>query len=324
MQVRLSVSGIVFALLLSVPVVASSAALEAQVSGPGPEGRWPLQPASPGNRTLAPFMEGWYENEDGSFSISFGYLNANDDTLYIPVGPDNFIEPAQFNGMQPTVFFPGHHRGLFTADLSAGMKDQDVVWTIRKSNGDVTKVPGRVSSNAYQLDWFPRPHGSVPPRVSFDSQNDTGRGPPGLLAERTLTTSVGTPITLSVNAMDPSERDHNDFRFAEALPLHAVWSQLQGPGPVEYTRHESNPQVEAEEDDGDGGGGGANRPPRPPPGPEVVPLMAGEGTARVIATFSAAGDYIMRVRVDNFNGADSSDGDQCCWTNGYVRVRVTP
>jgi hypothetical protein len=319
MQVRTSLRRIAFALVFSAPFVGSSATLEAQVSGPGPEGRWPLQPASPGNRTLAPFMEGWYENEDGSFSISFGYLNANEDTLYIPVGADNFIEPIQFNGVQPTVFFPGHHRGLFTADLPQGMKDQDVVWSIRKSNGDVASVPGRVSSNAYQLDWNPRPHGSVHPRVTFDSQNSAGRGPPGVLAERTLTASVGTPITLSVNAMDPSERDKNDFRFAEALPIRAVWSQLQGPGPVAYTRHRSNPQVEEVGDDG-----GNNGPSRPPPGPEVVPLIAGEGTARVIATFSAPGDYLMRVRVDNFTAADSSDGDQCCWTNGYVRVHVTP
>jgi hypothetical protein len=35
-------------------------------------------------------------------------------------------EPAEFNGMQPTVFPPRHHRELFTVDLPADMKDQDV------------------------------------------------------------------------------------------------------------------------------------------------------------------------------------------------------
>jgi len=29
------------------------------------------------------------------------------------------------------------------------------------------------------------------------------------------------------------------------------------------------------------------------------------------------------VRVDNWDANDSTGGDQCCWTNGYVRVRVT-
>ncbi len=155
MQIRMTVGGMVFALLLwgtlaGPAALAGPTALEAQVSGPGPDGRWPLQPRSPGNRTLAPFMEGWYENEDGTFSISFGYLNANQDTIRIALGPDNFIEPAQFDGMQPTVFVPGHPRGLFTVTLPAVMEDTDVWWTLRKANGDVTRVPGRVSSNAYE------------------------------------------------------------------------------------------------------------------------------------------------------------------------------
>ena len=210
MQIRMAVGGVVLALLLWSPL-AGPPVLEAQVTGP--DGRWPLQPGSPGGRTLAPFMEGWYENEDGSFSISFGYLNLNDDTLYIPVGEDNFLEPAQFNGMQPTVFHPGHQRGVFTATLPAVMRDTDVWWTLTKANGEVTRVPGRIGAVAYQLDWRPRPHGSLPPSVSFDGQDGEGRGPPGIWSERTMTTSVGSPITLSVNTSDPSERDESDFRF---------------------------------------------------------------------------------------------------------------
>ena len=325
MHVRLIVGGFAFALLLCGPLastaalLASPAALRAQVTGPGPDGRWPLQPGSPGNRTLAPFMEGWYENEDGTYSISFGYLNLNQDTVVIPVGENNFLEPAEFNGMQPTVFFPGHHRGLFTANLPAGMADQDVWWTIRKENGDVTRVPGRVTSNAYQLDWFPRPHGSLPPLVSFDSQQGEGRGPPGLMAERTHTVSVGSPLTLTINARDPSERDREDFRFKDDLPIHVVWSRFKGPGPLVYTRHESTPLPEVDEDDDDAG---RRRGDDDNDGPEVIPLPEGRGTARVIVTFSEPGEYVMRARVDNFNAADSSDGDQCCWTNGYVRVTV--
>ena len=101
MRVRIPVFGGVFALLLC-GAVAAATELEAQ----GPNGRWPLQPRGPGGRTLAPFMEGWYANEDGTYSISFGYLNLNQDTLEIPVGEDNFLEPAEFNGLQPTTFFP--------------------------------------------------------------------------------------------------------------------------------------------------------------------------------------------------------------------------
>ncbi len=328
MQVRKAVGGVALMMLLWGPW----ATVEAQVVGPGPDGRWPLQPNSPGNRTLAPFMEGWYANEDGSFSISFGYLNLNEDTLYIPVGEGNSLEPAQFNGMQPTVFLPGHHRGIFTAELPAGMRDTDVWWALTKANGDITRVPGRIGAVAYQLDWYPRPHGSVPPRVSFDGQNGEGRGPTGIMADRVMTTSVGSPITLSVNTHDISERDESDFRFAEAVPLRVVWSQIQGPGRVAFMRHESNPVPEEEELDPEiaaaiangGAAAAAFFADQRGPGPETIPLEDGEGTARVIAGFPEPGEYLMRARVDNFSAADSGDGDQCCWTNGFVRVTVTP
>tara|TARA_Y100001947_G_scaffold136087_1_gene124154 strand:+ start:519 stop:1301 length:783 start_codon:yes stop_codon:yes gene_type:complete len=260
-------------------------------------------------------MEGWYANEDGTFSISFGYLNANNDTLEIPLGPDNFIEPAQFDGMQPTTFFPGHERGIFAATLPAEMRDTDVWWTLRKENGEVTRVPGRIGAVAYQLDWYPRPHGTVPPRVSFDSDGEEGRGPPGIVAERTQTVAVGSPLTVSINARDISERDPDDFRNSEGIPLRVVWFKLQGPGRVEYTRHESNPLPEVEdgeeeeEDDDE---------------PEVIQLPEGRGVARVIATFSEPGEYLLLARVDNWSATDSSSGSQCCWTNGYVRVNVTP
>ena len=102
MRMRMTVGGVALVLLLWGPW-AGPAQLEAQ----GPAGRWPVQPGSPGNRVVAPFMEGWYANEDGTFSISLGVLNANQETIRIPLGPDNFIEPAQFDGMQPTVFTPG-------------------------------------------------------------------------------------------------------------------------------------------------------------------------------------------------------------------------
>jgi hypothetical protein len=39
--------------------------------------------------------------------------------------------------------------------------------------------------------------------------------------------------------------------------------------------------------------------------------------------FSAPGEYMLRVRVDNFGITDSAPGQQCCWTNGYVRVKVS-
>jgi hypothetical protein len=312
---RRTVGGMALGLLVTGFLV-GRVTLEAQVVVPSDsDGRWPLQPNSPGSTTLAPFSEGWYENDDGTFSLPFGYVNTSLDTLFIPLGDKNFVDHPEFDGMQPTVFFPGRRRGVWSVTLPAEMKDTDVWWTLTTQYGHTTKVPGRIGAVAYQLDWFPRPHGSVTPSVSFDSQSGVGRGPPGIWAERTETISVGSPLTLSVDATDTSERDLDDARMV-GIALRVVWSQLQGPGNVRYTRHMSNPQRSAS------GNSASAR--RSPPGPEIINLEEGHGTARVIVSFSVPGQYLMLAQVDNFDADDSGTQDQCCWSNGYVRVNVTP
>ena len=331
MKVRLTVVGAAVALLLG-GILAGPVALEAQ----GPEGRWPLQPRSSLDQVIAPFLEGWYANEDGTYTLSFGYLNMNDEAVEIPLGEGNVIEPAQFDGKQPTTFLPGRHRGVFAVTVPAALSGDDVWWNIQNpKTGEVTKVPGRISSNAYQLDWVPRPHGSVHPLVSFSSDVEEGRGPPGIMAGQTLTVAVGSPLDVSVNARDMSERDRSDARFAKPIPLRVVWSKYRGPGEVEYTKHPSTPDP-PEPDSATaaataraaaraaaaGFGGRGGRGGRRDPGAEVVRLYEGHGTVTVVVTFSEPGEYILRVQVDNFSATDSGSGDQCCWSNGYVRVTV--
>jgi hypothetical protein len=53
-------------------------------------------------------------------------------------------------------------------------------------------------------------------------------------------------------------------------------------------------------------------------------LPQGGGTARVHATFSAPGEYVVRAEAHNWNAPASQSIDQCCWSNAYVRVRVSP
>jgi hypothetical protein len=64
--------------------------------------------------------------------------------------------------------------------------------------------------------------------------------------------------------------------------------------------------------------------PLTPQQPVRIPL---QGTAPNQGKFSAAfdmpGEYVIRVRIDNFTSGDSSAGNQCCWSNAYVRVVVT-
>jgi hypothetical protein len=274
-------------------------------------------------RIVAPFLEGWYANEDGTYSYSFGYNSFNDEVVELPVGEANFIDPARYDGMQPTVFRPGKHRGVFAVTVPASQASVDIWWTLTNPNGEVTRVPGRNSWNAYQLDWNQRPHGSVPPAVSFDDGNDeVGRGPPGVMSQRTLSVAVGSPLTVEVEVEDISYNDPDDHRLQEGTQLRVNWSPHQAPlgGEVEFTRHESTMVIEPPQGRGGGPGGGGFQPQGP--GPETVPVQD-QGTARVIAAFSMPGEYVLLAQVDNFRRPDSGSGSQCCWTNAYVRVNVT-
>jgi hypothetical protein len=45
------------------------------------------------------------------------------------------------------------------------------------------------------------------------------------------------------------------------------------------------------------------------------------GQATTTATFSAAGDYVLRLQANDSSG-DGGGGFQCCWSNVHVKVVV--
>ena len=54
---------------------------------------------------VAPYFDGWYDNGDGTVTYSFGFLNRNTEEIVdIPIGENNYVEPAEYNGGQPTHF----------------------------------------------------------------------------------------------------------------------------------------------------------------------------------------------------------------------------
>jgi len=295
------------------------------------EGRWPVQPMSRTDRVVAPFFEGWYVNDHETITYSFGYLNINDATVEIPIGEGNRIEPAELGGMQPTTFLPGRRRGMFAVTVPASMRDQDVWWTITNPNGQVTRVPGRASWEAYRLDWRIRPHGTLPPEVSFEGGQRAlgpGKGPAGVMAEQTVTTSVGTPTTLAVVVRDISVRapDETDPKLHGPTPVRVVWTPYQGPvgAVVAFSRHESTPEDTGEDTSRSGAGCYSVVPCATLDPAQIIRVPSGQGTVRVVATFSEPGEYLIHAQVDNWGLPDSNFGDQCCNTNGYVRVTVGP
>lgn len=275
---------------------------------------------NPEGLAIIPVMEGWFDNEDGTTSISFGYINRNAEPVEIPLGANNNISPAQFDGMQPTHFAPGRHTGVFTVTLPADMRDVDALWSIKTFDHEPNKVPGRIGAVAYELDFIlPRPQGTLQPLASFEDPSSKHAGLFALMDDYPTRARAGEPVTLTVNVEDPSDRDPTDPRFVEALPLGVHWYKHQGPGRVEFARHDSTPMIEASDAEPRSrrSRGGID-----PNDQSAVEVAGGRGTAKVVATFSEPGEYILRTKVENFRAPDSSNGNQCCWTNIFQRIRV--
>ena len=197
--------------------------------------------------------------------------------------------------MQPTHFpvRPRRDRGVFhvTVPASYGDGEQAVVWTIT-ANGFTNATPGRVGITALQLDYGPRAMGSVPPVVRFSPDGPEGQHIQGVWGEP-LTAKVGEALTLTLWTEEVSVRAPDDM-VNQVVDVGLSWFKHQGPaGEIAVD-------------------------------PRRVVVEGGTGEATASVVFSEPGEYVLRARIDNWDANDSTGGDQCCWTNAYVRVTVTP
>jgi hypothetical protein len=278
-----------------------------------------LSLAPPEGLPVIPVLEGWIANPDGTTSISFGIINRNDVGVDIPLGESNYIEPAKWDGVQPTYFPPGRSTGAFTVTVPNSERDIDVWWYLKTGDSGVLKVPGRFGASAYELDFIlPRPQGALQPAVGAGENGAQKAGLYAQIVDRPGgTVRAGQQVEMVVNATDRSMRDTSDPRFKEPLAMGVEFQKYQGPGDVTWTRH---PDAEVPEN------------PYEPDNPRYSFFQAPEanemeipgpsGVARVYATFSEPGNYVISTKVDVHSGSDSSDGDQCCWSNIYQRVTV--
>lgn len=298
-----------------------SVAAQAQLPDVNAKNRFLTLPTGVGEQII-PILEGWYGESDGSVTASLGYMNRNKEAVDVPIGPNNFIEPERFNGMQPTHFESGRETGSFTIRIPADMVQagEDVWWNIKFGEGEMLRVPARKTNGAYQLDRNVRPQGTIEPLGWVNEGGPTGVGPTGVLDDHRGAVRVGQQVELTVHADDKSVRDASDPRFQVPLNLRLTFKKHQGPGNIEFARHPNHPEVAASTGRRPVAGGfpGNNNQ------PNVVVLPQPRGTATVYASFSEPGEYIVKTVIDNWNAPDSSEGNQCCWTNVFTRVTVTP
>jgi hypothetical protein len=262
-------------------------ALAACAFGGAAAAQLPLEPRRESGQSVTPAFEGWYRNADGSFSLLVGYFNRNlQQTLDIPIGPDNRIEPGGPDYGQPTHFLPRRHHGVFAIRVPADFGDRKLTWTIA-ANGKPVSIPMGLTKD-YQVEPFrDAAQGNTPPVLRFAPDGPSLQGPPIGYAAR-LTASAGQPLALTLWAADDGVVDPN--RRAPEWPVSVTWFTHRGPGTVTF----SNPKPEVDRAD---------------------------GRAATTATFDAPGEYVLRAQANDVSG-DGGGGFQCCWTNAHVHVTV--
>jgi hypothetical protein len=251
-----------------------------------------LTPIRESGQSVTPAFEGWYKNPDGTYSLSFGYLNRNSsEVLDIPVGANNFFTPGPADRGQPSNFEARRHWGVFAVKVPADFKVGDkVVWTII-TRGDTVRVPGTLRPN-WQIDALEGEAGSnKPPIIKFAEGGPEGAGPAGIMGPP-LTAKVGAAIELKAWVTDDGRTRGSVAGTGRGSAPLLRWFKHTGPGAVTF-------------------GTPAPRPAQP------------GGLATSTATFGAPGEYVLRLRA-NDGSVVSAGHSQCCWSNGFVKVTVTP
>jgi hypothetical protein len=298
---------------------------------------------------VSPAYEGWMPNADGSFTMYFGYMNANWlEEFDIPVGAANAIEPGGPDQGQPTHFYPRRNPFLFTIRVPKDFSSKELIWTLT-SNGKTEHAYASLKTD-YQID-----NQVISTEVGgdFGSLRDELRTnvPPELEVEgeKRRSVKVGEPLTLVALAGDPdnlpARRDGKPQpRNASGMPSHdaarppASASGSGAAGPANPANLLYRPPSSIVPSSGPGlrlswivyrGNAGAvtftpdqmktwtdtrayaNSPWSPP---YAIPLPPADGKWTAQATFTEPGTYVLRVV--------ASDG--AIFTYDNVTVSVTP
>ncbi|PWT80363.1 MAG: hypothetical protein C5B57_12345, partial [Blastocatellia bacterium] len=154
-------------------------------------------------QSVSPAYEGWMPNEDGSFTMYFGYMNTNwQQEFDVPIGADNAMEPGGPDQGQPTHFYPRRNPFLFTVRIPKDWSSKELTWTVT-TNGKTERAFASLKTD-YQID---KQVISTEVGGDFGSLRDELRTnmPPELRIEGEphRTVAVGVPLTLTAFAGDP-------------------------------------------------------------------------------------------------------------------------
>lgn len=259
-----------------------------------------MEPLKDAGQNIYPAFEGWYQNEDGSYTLLAGYYNRNKkQTLDIPIGPENRIEPGGPDQGQPTHFEVGRGWGTIAIRVPKDFGDKKITWTLT-ANGKTVSVPFGLTKG-YQIEpYLDAAMGNKPPVIRFSEKGEALTGPPKLSASATVNGVVGEPVTLSYWVTDDGHEETPTGGSAAAPPpggaagpprrprVSTTLTKYRGPGTVTFA--DSTPAIEKDK-------------------------------VTTTATFSLPGEYWIRIEGNDSSGVGGG-GFQCCWTTAYIKVSV--
>ena len=266
--------------------------------------RLDAEPAHASGQGVTPAFEGWFRNQDGTFSIMVGFWNRNlKQAVDVPIGPNNKIEPGGPDMGQPTHFTAGRGWGPFTITVPKDFGEKELTWTIT-ANGKTSSVPLNLK-DLWEIAPYIDALNNTPPWLAFQSFDEPGamaQGPRPLVISKTV--KAGVPLPLTVYVADDGV--YSPGRNAPTNLITLAWSELRGPegaDPVKFS--DEKPKVEKTEY-------------------KKMPKAAVfGGKATTTATFADPGEYTLYLAVNDASGVGGGNGFQCCWTNGHVKVTVT-
>lgn len=289
--------------------------------------------------------EGWRLNDDGTYSLTFGYFNHNwEEELDIPVGENNFFSPGEPDRGQPTHFLPRRNRFTFDVTLPADFSASDeLVWEVTSPNGTTRKAYGTLRED-YKIDNIiimsetgalgagtsdPETRANQPPTVELigDTARTVRVGEPLAIQTRIADDGVPEPFDpmrmirlLGGAAAAFASPDMVRNRMMMMPPprptvtknngLFLSWNVYRAPqtqAPVQEVVHFDPPQVKPWED---------TRPSANSPWSFlwVPPKLPEDGVLDVSVTFDEPGTYLLWGRAD----------DGGLYADQYLTVTVTP
>ena len=191
-------------------------------------------------QSIHPAYEGWWPNDDGSFTLWFGYMNSNwEEEFDVPVGPDNYFaftearglddlerdayDPSKADQGQPTHFYPRRNPFLFTVRVPEDFGGRELVWTLtthaRKNRVYATLKPDYRADPQVMSTEVGGAFGSLDDRLRTNN-------PPDLMVEgdKQRTVEVGKPLTLVAQADDPDNFPERSERGGPPETLEELYS----------------------------------------------------------------------------------------------------